>query len=97
MLQQACECKLHFILGCPSKSKHLQRHREAYIEGSGFGTLNISFKYTAGDYLDVEHALKSLEQKWQDKATEGSGKTRSKYVVSNGSLWFHIIPREIMD
>jgi hypothetical protein len=40
MLQQACDSKCHFTLAHPCTSKHLSiRHREAYIEGSGWGLL----------------------------------------------------------
>jgi len=31
-------------------------------------TLNISFKHTTGDYLDVEHPLKPLEKKIDEVA-----------------------------
>ncbi len=52
-LQQACVDKFHFISFCACTGKHLcLRHREAYIDNSGWGLLHpkhISFKYTTGD------------------------------------------------
>jgi hypothetical protein len=47
-LKQACDSEFHFVLG-PWTSKHLSlRHREAYIEGRGWGLLHFkhSFMHT---------------------------------------------------
>ncbi len=48
-LKQACDSEFHFVLACPWASKHLSlRHREAYIEGRGWGLLHFehSFMHT---------------------------------------------------
>jgi hypothetical protein len=58
------ENNFYFILACPCICKHLcHKNIEAYrvVVGPSY-TLNISFKHTTSDYLDVEHLLKPLEK-----------------------------------
>jgi hypothetical protein len=65
MLQQASEGKtFYFILTCPCICKHFNlKDIEAYMAMVGAScTLNISFKHTIGDYLNVEHPLKPLKK-----------------------------------
>jgi hypothetical protein len=63
-LQQACEGKAAFYsIVCPCKSKHSSlRHREAYIECSGWELLHDEqnfFKHTNGDITWMQNIRQS--------------------------------------
>jgi hypothetical protein len=56
-LLQASEGRIHFILACPCKSKHLsQRYREAHIEGPSQNRNELQ-------YVFEDKSLKTLQAK----------------------------------